>query len=106
MEAAATRAVHGDPRAAARAFVSVLDLWDRIGDRTQQWQNLRHVARLLRRLDDPAAAAALLADLRAAGEQTSITPRSGVPVGRAAQTQSAAVRRARASLDQWRPETS
>jgi len=56
--------------------------------------------------DDSAAAAALLGDLQAAGEQTSIAPRGGVPVGRAAQTQSAAVRRARAALDQWRPATS
>ena len=43
METAATRAVHGDPLVAARAFVEVLDHWDRVGDRTQQWLNLRYV---------------------------------------------------------------
>ena len=49
MEAAATRAVHGDPAAAAGAFLAVLDHWDRVGDSTQQWLNLRYVARLLQR---------------------------------------------------------
>ncbi|MGZ4481604.1 MAG: hypothetical protein ACXVY5_05315, partial [Gaiellales bacterium] len=47
MEAAATRAVHGDPAVAATAFVGVLDHWDRVGDWTQQWLNLRYVVRLL-----------------------------------------------------------
>lgn len=32
MEAAATRAVHGDPAAAAQLFDDVLDHWDRVGD--------------------------------------------------------------------------
>ncbi len=50
MEAAATRAVHGDPAEAAAAFVAVLDHWDRVGDWTQQWLNLRYVVRLLVRL--------------------------------------------------------
>ena len=36
MEAAATRAVHGDPVGAARAFRIVLDHWDRVGDATEQ----------------------------------------------------------------------
>ena len=51
MEAAATRAVHGDPTAGARRVPSiVLDHWDRVGDWTQQWLNLRYIARLLARL--------------------------------------------------------
>ena len=56
MEAAATRAVHGDPATAARMFIEVLDHWDRVGDWTQQWLNLRYVTRLLVRLgaDDDA----------------------------------------------------
>ncbi|GAA3057048.1 BTAD domain-containing putative transcriptional regulator [Pseudonocardia yunnanensis] len=51
MEAAATRAIHDDVAAAAGAFVDVLDHWDRTGDRTQQWLNLRYIIRLLVRLD-------------------------------------------------------
>ena len=50
MEAAATRAVHRDPAAAARALADVLDHWERVGDWTQQWLNLRYVVRLLVRL--------------------------------------------------------
>ena len=58
MEAAATRAVHGDPATAARMFIEVLHHWDRVGDWTQQWLNLRYVTRLLVRLgaDDDAVA--------------------------------------------------
>ncbi|MGE3252834.1 AfsR/SARP family transcriptional regulator [Pseudonocardia sp.] len=67
MEAAATRAVHGDPHAAARAFLGVLDHWDRAGDRTQQWLNLRYVARLLVRLGADGDALALHRALVAAG---------------------------------------
>jgi predicted ATPase/DNA-binding SARP family transcriptional activator len=99
MEAAATRAVHGDPRVAARAFVRVLDLWDRIGDRTQQWQNLRYVARLLRRLGSADDAAELFAVLESANEQASITPRASLGVGPAIRIQPTAVLRARAMLD-------
>ncbi|SON63435.1 hypothetical protein MSIMFI_04966 [Mycobacterium simulans] len=56
MEAAATRAVHGDPVAAAGLFIEGLDHWDRGGDWAQQWITLRHVTRLLARLgaDDDA----------------------------------------------------
>jgi hypothetical protein len=50
MEAAATRAVHGDPATAARLFIDVLDHWDRVGDWSQQWLNLRYATRLLIRL--------------------------------------------------------
>ena len=68
MEAAATRAVHGDPVAAARAFLGVLDHWDQVGDVTQQWLNLRYVARLLNRVDARSDAATLHAFLVAAGK--------------------------------------
>ncbi len=55
-EAAANRAVHGDPATAARMFIEVLDHWDRVGDWTQQWVALRFITRLLVRLgaDDDA----------------------------------------------------
>ena len=67
MEAAATRAVHGDPVVAARAFLVVLDHWDQVGDVTQQWLNLRYVARLLHRVDARSDAATLHGFLVAAG---------------------------------------
>lgn len=50
MEAAATRAAHGDPVHAARLFDDVLDHWDRVGDWTELWISLRYVTRLLLRL--------------------------------------------------------
>src|SRR4029079_7285806 len=53
MEAAVTRGVHGDERAAARAFTVVLVHWERVGDQTQQWLNLRYIVRLLVRLATP-----------------------------------------------------
>ena len=68
MEAAATRAVHGDPAVAARAFVEVLDHWDRTGDWTQQWLNLRYVVRLLVRVGADAEAGDLHRCLVAAGK--------------------------------------
>lgn len=54
MEAAATRGVHSDPALAARDFLTVLAHWERVGDWTQQWLNLRYVVRLLGRLRWPA----------------------------------------------------
>ncbi|WP_437339934.1 ATP-binding protein, partial [Mycobacterium asiaticum] len=50
MEAASTRAVHGDPVVAAQMFDEVLDHWDRVGDWTELWISLRYVTRLLMRL--------------------------------------------------------
>lgn len=50
MEAAATRGVHGEPAAAAAGFITVLDHWDRVGDWSQQWLNLRYVTRFLQRV--------------------------------------------------------
>ena len=68
MEGAATRAVHDDPRRACRAFLDVLDHWERVGDWSQQWIALRYVVRLLVRLDAAEDAVALHAALDAAGK--------------------------------------
>ena len=56
MEAAATRAVHDESATAAQALIDVLDHWDRVGDWSQQWLNLRYVTRFLVRVgaDDEA----------------------------------------------------
>ena len=56
MEAAATRAVHDEPATAAQALIDVIDHWDRVGDWSQQWLNLRYVTRFLARVgaDDEA----------------------------------------------------
>ncbi|ETZ99897.1 transcriptional regulator, winged helix family domain protein [Mycobacterium kansasii 824] len=50
MEAAAIRAVYGDPRVAAQMFIGVLEHWERFADLTQQWLTLRYITRLLLRL--------------------------------------------------------
>jgi predicted ATPase/DNA-binding SARP family transcriptional activator len=69
MEAAATRAVHGDNRErACRAVIGVLDHWDRVGDWSQQWLNLRYVVRLLVRLAAAEDAVVLHHALVAAGK--------------------------------------
>ena len=73
MEAAATRAVHGDPATAARMFIEVLDHWDRVGDRTQQWLNLRYVTRLLVRLGADEDAVALHQALVNAGKSSPLS---------------------------------
>ena len=51
MEAASTRAVHGRSWQAPQGSRStVLDHWDRVGDWSQQWLNLRYVTRFLVRV--------------------------------------------------------
>jgi len=78
MEAAATRAVHGEAAVAARTFVDVLDHWDRVGDRTQQWLNLRYIVRLLVRLGAEEDAVVLHHYLLAAGRPSPLdAPRAG-----------------------------
>jgi predicted ATPase/DNA-binding SARP family transcriptional activator len=74
MEAASTRAVHGDAVEAAGALVAVLDHWDRVGDWTQQWLNLRYVVRLLVRLGAEQDAAMLHHCLLAAGKPSPLDP--------------------------------
>jgi hypothetical protein len=59
MEAAATRAVHGEVNAAASGFRGALTQWERTGDWTQQWLNLRYIVRLLVRLGDDEGAVVL-----------------------------------------------
>ena len=75
MEAAATRAVHADPAAGAAALASVLDHWDRVGDWTQQWLNLRYVVRLLVRLGADEDAVVLHHALVAAGKPSPLDAR-------------------------------
>ena len=72
MEAASTRAVHGDPARAAKDFVVVLDHWDRVGDWSQQWLNLRYVTRLLVRLGADADAVILHRALVRAGRPSAL----------------------------------
>lgn len=50
MEAAATRAVHGEPATAASQLIDVIEHWDRVGDWSQQWLNLRYATRFLVRV--------------------------------------------------------
>jgi predicted ATPase/DNA-binding SARP family transcriptional activator len=73
MEAASTRGVHGDPLRAASEFIAVLDHWDRVGDWSQQWLNLRYVTRLLVRLGANEDAAVLHHALLAAGKPSPLT---------------------------------
>ena len=74
MEAAETRAVHGDAATAARAFVDVLDHWARVGDWSQQWLNLRYVLRLLVRMGAEEDAVVLHHCLVAAGRPSPLDP--------------------------------
>ena len=98
MEAAATRGVHGDAARACAEFLDVLDHWDRVGDWTQQWLNLRYITRLLARLGADDDALALHRCLVAAGKPSplhDVDPPdvTGVPMSAAD-----AVARARAAL--------
>ncbi len=77
MEAAATRAVHGDKERAARDLITVIDHWDRVGDWSQQWLNLRYVTRLLMRLGERDDALALHHALTKAGKPSPLTESGG-----------------------------
>jgi tetratricopeptide (TPR) repeat protein len=70
MEAASTRGVHSEPAEAARDFVVVLDHWDRVGDWSQQWLNLRYVTRFLVRVGATDDALTLHRALVGAGRQS------------------------------------
>jgi tetratricopeptide (TPR) repeat protein len=105
MEAAATRAVHGDPAVAAAELVVVLDLWEHAGDITQQWLTLRYVVRLLTALGADSDARVLHHALLAAGRPSPLTAEQvatsggngvggGMPVD-------AALAHARACLRRW-----
>ncbi len=101
MEAAATRAVHGDPAVAARGLLAVLAHWERVGDATQQWLDLRYVTRLLHRVHADDDAAVLHAHLLAAGRPSPldlpVPHRDGPPPDPRA-VEAAAVAHARAVL--------
>lgn len=70
MEAASTRAVHGEPGEAATVLVDVLDHWGRVGDWSQQWLNLRYVTRFLARIGAEDDARALHHALTVAGKES------------------------------------
>ncbi|SOJ54635.1 Putative HTH-type transcriptional regulator [Mycobacterium simulans] len=74
MEAAATRAVHGDPAAAAQMFIGVLDHWGQVGDWPAQWLNLRYITRLLVRVSADDDAAFLYWAFVNAGKPSPLTP--------------------------------
>ena len=104
MEAASTRAVHGDPASAAREFIVVLDHWDRVGDWSQQWLNLRYVTRLLVRLGADDDAAALHHALVKAGRPSPLSPEHLAALGddrTDALSGVEAVARARATLSHY-----
>ncbi|MGZ8812789.1 MAG: ATP-binding protein, partial [Mycobacterium sp.] len=101
MEAASTRAVHGDPSTAARALIEVLDHWDRVGDWSQQWLNVRYVARFLARMGAQDDAVALHHALVAAGRLSPLGPDHESAIGQPQQeplSPAEAVVRARTSL--------
>lgn len=109
MEAASTRAVHGDPSTAAEDFIVVLDHWERVGDWSQQWLNLRYVTRLLVRVGADEDAAALHRALVDAGKTSPLSETqivrlaTGLGAPRAeALTGAEAVALARASLRRYR----
>ncbi|MFB1298674.1 BTAD domain-containing putative transcriptional regulator [Mycobacterium sp. pW049] len=77
MEAASTRGVHGEPSVAAREFADVLDHWDRVGDWSQQWLNLRYITRFLLRIGATDDAMVLHRALLAAGRQSPVRSTNG-----------------------------
>jgi predicted ATPase/DNA-binding SARP family transcriptional activator len=101
MEAAATRAVHSDPATAARLFIDVLDHWDRVGDWSQQWLNLRYVTRLLVRLGADDDAVVLHHALVSAGRPSPLTDDEFVLPGGSFIGGPAAVARARSTLARY-----
>jgi predicted ATPase/DNA-binding SARP family transcriptional activator len=86
MEAASTRAVHGETTTAAAALIEVIDHWDRVGDWSQQWLSLRYVTRFLIRVGADDDALALHQALADAGKGSPLDPgdeaRLGVRQGR------------------------
>jgi predicted ATPase/DNA-binding SARP family transcriptional activator len=104
MEAASTRAVHGETATAAVALIEVIDHWDRVGDWSQQWLNLRYVTRFLVRVGADDDALALHHALVDAGKDSPLEPgdvaRLGVREGRP-MTGAEAVTLARSALAQY-----
>lgn len=105
MEGAATRAVHRDPASAGRALIDVLDHWDRVGDWSQQWLNLRYVARFLALVGAEDDAVALHYALVGAGRLSPLGPAQVSALGENRQealSGADAVAHARASLRRYR----
>ncbi|GAT09948.1 AfsR/SARP family transcriptional regulator [Mycolicibacterium novocastrense] len=105
MEATATRGVHHDPSTAARHSIDVLDHWNRVGDWSQQWLNLRYVTRLLARLGADDDALALHHALVSAGKSSPLSDNTVAALGLRARASEAhplngdeAVARARRAL--------
>ncbi|SEH85011.1 Predicted ATPase [Mycolicibacterium rutilum] len=81
MEAAATRGVHSETTTAAADFLVVLDHWDRVGDWSQQWLNLRYITRFLMRVGARDDALLLHRALIGAGRQSPLdVQHDGAPV--------------------------
>ena len=76
----------------------VLDHWDRVGDATQQWLNLRYIARLLARLDAESDAAVLHDFLVAAGKPSPLHDVDTPDVTGVSMSAADAVAHARAAL--------
>src|SRR3978361_1208172 len=93
-----TGAVHADPHQAAAAFLDVLDHWDRVGDWTQQWLNLRYITRLLARLGADDDARVLHRCLLAAGKPAPLRDVDPIDVVGAPISGADAVARARSAL--------
>jgi hypothetical protein len=81
MEAASTRGVHSDPARAASDFIEVLDHWDRVGDWSQQWLNLRYVTRFLNRVGAEDDAVTLHRALLRAGKQSPLSAAQAATLG-------------------------
>jgi predicted ATPase/DNA-binding SARP family transcriptional activator len=60
LSAVSLRARHGDPAAASRAFVDLIDRWERGGNWRQQWTTMRHLVELFVRLGRHQAAGVVL----------------------------------------------
>ena len=81
MEAAATRGVHSDQPRAASDFIEVLDHWDRVGDWSQQWLNLRYVTRFLNLVGAEDDAVALHRALVRAGKPSALSAAQTATLG-------------------------
>jgi predicted ATPase/DNA-binding SARP family transcriptional activator len=104
MEAAATRAVHGEPTGAATGLMTVIDHWDRVGDWSQQWLNLRYVTRFLMRVGAHDDALALHGALLRAGRPSPLSAAQLAAAGDAPGrplSGAEAIRRARSALARY-----
>ena len=92
------RACTATPRGACAEFLDVLDHWDRVGDWTQQWLNLRYITRLLARLGADDDARVLHRCLLAAGKPSPLHDVGPIDVVGAPMSGADAVARARSAL--------